>query len=71
MVVNLVEKHGQTIKFTFDNDKLVCLQHINFFLIFSGVMPKSFFPETFSCENSENMNCVLKSKVNIVQISLV
>jgi hypothetical protein len=26
-------------------------------------MPKALFPETFSCENSEQMNNVLKSKV--------
>ena len=26
-------------------------------------MPKSHFPESFSCENSEQMNNILKSKV--------
>jgi aminopeptidase C len=29
-----------------------------------GLMPKKCFPESFSCEASARMNCVLKSKVS-------
>ena len=31
--------------------------------IFTGVMPKKCFPETWSCESSMRMNSILKSKL--------
>lgn len=29
-----------------------------------GLMPKKYFPESYSCESSIRMNMILKSKVN-------
>ena len=32
-------------------------------MIYIGVIPKKCFPETFSCESSNRMNAILKSKL--------
>ena len=31
-----------------------------------GLMPKTCFPESFSCQSSQHMNTILKSKVSLL-----